>query len=119
MIYIYIYLLYVWKYVYICTSKFDGEMHVPCRSRQMHVELADRVWKWLAFANEFSRFASCPFHCHPSCIAWLVFGLCFGFSIGLVVSGLLLALWIFRVPLCHFLFPAPAAPRNRLAQYLE
>ena len=94
-------------------------MHVPCRSRQMHVELADRVWKWLAFANEFSRFASCPFHCHPSCIAWLVFGLCFGFSIGLVVSGLLLALWIFRVPLCHFLFPAPAAPRNRLAQYLE
>ena len=106
-------------YIYICTSKFDVEMHVPCRSRQMHVELADRIWKWLAFANEFSRFASCPFHCHPSCIAWLVFGLCIGISIGLIVSGLLLALWIFRVPLGHFLFPAPAAPRTRLARYLE
>ena len=88
-------------------------MHVPCRSRQMHVDLADRVWKWLAFANEFSRFASCPFHCHPSCIAWLVFGLCIGFSCGLIVSGLLLALWIFRVPLAPFLVSSSCCSKNQ------
>ena len=81
----------------------------------------ENFWGWLTLASEVTKLTSCPFHCAPSCLPWIFVGLVCGFSLAIVLCGLVAFLWIFRSEILSSGFArAPRSPpRHRLARYLE
>jgi hypothetical protein len=118
--YIYNYMCIYWG-MYICIydvlSSMVIRLHLALKSMVVWLE---RFWGYLAFANEVSRLATCPIHCHPSCLPWLVSGCLIGFLLAICLVAVLAFLWIYRLALLRFLtVPVPSGPRPRLARYLE
>ena len=76
---------------------------------------------WITVANEVSRLASCPFHCSPSILPWLLLGFVIGFLSAIFLTLCVILAWTFRGDLLRFCHPAPSFParRTRLSGYLE